>query len=61
MFRLHIQKVSKFFRLVWSIVFLGEIMSTDQLDYVALIINYLRKRRLWGGYVGHMWVSIFEA
>ena len=31
------------------------------LDYMALIINYLKNRRVGGGSIGVVWVSLFEA
>ena len=49
------------FGLVLRIIMLGKMRSTKKLDYMALIINYLNKRRLWGGSIGHIWVYIFEA
>ena len=37
-------------------------MSTNKLEYVALIINYLKKRTGGGGgLIGNIWVSIFES
>ena len=51
------------FGLVLRIMMLGKRRSTKKLDYMALIINYLNKRRVWGGWgsIGHIWVYIFEA
>ena len=51
------------FGLVWSIMELGKSMITNQLDYVALIINYLEKRSVGrrGGSISNIWLFIFEA
>ena len=47
------------FGLVLRIMMLGKRRIIKELDYVDLIINYL-KRGGWGS-IGHIWVSIFEA
>ena len=51
------------FGLVWSIMALGKILIINQLDYVALIINYLEKSSVGrrGGSISNIWLSIFEA
>ena len=46
--------------LVWRIVLLGKRTNTKQLDYMALVINYLKKSRVGGFIYGIYGYSYFK-
>ena len=54
-----IRKGGGLFGILWKIILLRKRRSTNKLDHVDFIVNYLKKMRM-RGLRENIWVSIFQ-